>query len=454
MKVLIAIVLVLAALIGSVQLIGNNLQEVTIQFTGDIAVTTTVMKLVILCVLIGVFIGLLVHLYYNMGQRVQDRRRKKQEKKDHEVNELYLEGRSRVLSQDMKNARAKLQKALERDPKRREVAMALAEVEAAEGHLDQSRELWKKVHKEDPQEIESLLRNAQACREHGQVNDAIQAYQETLKIDKDNPKAHRGLRDLFISAARWNDAIDVQKRLIKLTSTDHAEREKRMLVCLRYEQALEMIQGELYDKAVGELKDLSKHASNFTPAFVSLGDALLAQGKLSDAIKRWQQGYTSFEEGVFLARIEDAYLKAEDPASLLTLYRSLLKDRPKDLLLRLYFGRLALRLELIEEAVEHLQVVESSGVQFAMLHQLLADAYARRDQKDEAIAEYKKALRSEETDIGYQCNHCGAEFDLWLGRCDACGDWGGFRLSGREVLEGPAAVETREIHHGEREVGQ
>ncbi len=455
MKVLIAIVLVLAFMIGSVQLIGSNMQDVTIHITGNLEVTTTVMKLVITCVLLGVFVGLLVHLYYNLGQRVSEGRRKRQEKKDKEVGTLYLEGRSRLLSLDLKKARTSLQKAYDRDPKRMEVAMALAEVELAEGNGDKARELWKKVHKDNPQEIESLLRHAQVNREQGLVKEAIAMYQDVLKIDKDNLKSLKSLRDLFISSARWADAIELQKRLLKMAPDAEADKEKRLQVCLRYEQALEQLENDQADKAIGELKDLVKQASEFVPAYVSLGDALRQTGKLSDAAKRWQQGYETFEQGVFLSRLEEGYLGEDDPAPLLTVYRTLMGNRPDDIMLRLYFSRLALRLELVDEAIDNLQMVEATGARFALLHNLLAEAYRRRDQTAEAIEEYRKALGADdETGIGYQCHECGAEFASWLGRCDACGDWGGFRLSGREVLQGPSVLEGREIHHGERRAAE
>ena len=122
----------------------------------------------------------------------------------------------------------------------------------------------------------------------------------------------------------------------------------------------------------------------------------------------WQEGYRRLGKSVFLSRLEDFYMEAEDPATLLSFYRSAVMDREDDLILRLFFGRLCLRLEMVDEAFEQLHAVENAGVESPQLHFLLAEAHRRRNRIDESVKEYKKTLGvNSRLRLGYICEQCG-----------------------------------------------
>ena len=134
-------------------------------------------------------------------------------------------------------------------------------------------------------------------------------------------------------------------------------------------------------------------------------------------------------------------MEAEDPATLLAFYRSALLEKGDDLMLRLFFGKLCLRLEMVDEALEQLYAVESAGVDFPHLHFLLAEAHRRRNRIDESIAEYKKALGvNNRLRLGYLCDRCGAASAEWQSRCPDCGTWGSFSLAGRQAIQNARPV--------------
>jgi len=107
---------------------------------------------------------------------------------------------------------------------------------------------------------------------------------------------------------------------------------------------------------------------------------------------------------------------------------------------------------MVDEALEQLYAVESSGIEVPQLHSLLAEAHRRRNRFDNAIKEYQKALGiNAHLRLGYICEKCDEPAAQWQSRCPSCGSWGSFTLPNRNLIEGARPLEIREIHHGERE---
>jgi len=121
-------------------------------------------------------------------------------------------------------------------------------------------------------------------------------------------------------------------------------------------------------------------------------------------------------------------------------------------MLRFFFGKFCLRLEMVDEALEQLKVIEDAGVDLPQLHLLLAEGHRRRHRTDEAIRAYQKALGgTRRLHFGYLCEACGEDTEEWQSRCPSCGSWGSFSVAGRQSLRNAKLLELRPIHHGERE---
>jgi lipopolysaccharide biosynthesis regulator YciM len=145
-------------------------------------------------------------------------------------------------------------------------------------------------------------------------------------------------------------------------------------------------------------------------------------------------------------------MAAEDPAGLLGYYRDSLQERNDDMMLRFFYGKFCLRVEMVEEALEHLSIVESVGIDSPQLQLLLAEAHRRRHRNEEALNAYKKALGVNiRLRFGYVCDSCGEDAAEWQSRCPSCGAWGSFSIAGRQSLRNAHPLELRPIHHGERE---
>ena len=435
---------------------GINPQDMTVFYYGDHSVTYPVAFVLISCVLLGLILGYGAHLYSTLAHMIKHWSNERADKRNREIVSIYGAGVGCLLSGDIKKAHSLLQKALDKDPSRSEAYIAMASVYQQEGAPEESVNLLLKAKGIDPRSLEVLFKLATTYEDIGQEEKAISTYLDILSIEKNNRKALRCLRELNIQHGNWQEALNRQKQIMKIgPGQNRLEEEKAKLQSLRYEVARRDLEDNNIDAAKSTFKALIKEASGFVPSYVSLGDAYRQQNRNEDAIRVWREAYTTLGKSIFLSRLEDLFLEAEDPAGLFELYKTFIAAREDDLILRLFFGKLCLRLEMVDEALEQLYALEQSGIETPQLHLLLAEAHRRRNRIDEAVDQYKKALGVDgRLNLNYVCEDCGAPSSDWQSRCPHCGTWGSFVVAGRqqlmEVPEDDFDETMRPIHHGER----
>jgi lipopolysaccharide biosynthesis regulator YciM len=431
-----------------------NPHDVTIHLFGNQDFTYPVAFVVIGGILIGLMLGFGAHICSSLMVMWNNWKRDQAEKLNREVGAIYREGVDHLLSGDLKKARELLQKALDRDPRRVETLIALANLHSQEGTPAAGLIQLRKARDLDPENREVLFKVAALQEEQGQEEGAIGTYQEIIGRERDNRKALRSLRDLYIKHCRWKDALDAQRLIFKAgPDTSRLAEEKEKLLYLRYEVARLALGEGAVDHAKSELKDLIRQMPDFSPAWISLGDALAAQGRGDEAIQLWQEGYVTQGKGIFLSRLEDYFMNREDPSSLLSFYHRILLERNYDLMARLFYGKLCLRLEMVEEALDQFQAIEGSGLETRQVHLLLAEAHRRRNRLADAITEYQKALGiGTRLTLSYVCDACNAPAIEWDGRCPACGQWGTVSLVDRKALleARPLDLDRMVVHHGEQ----
>ncbi len=437
---------------------GLNPHMVTVFYLPEQSLTYPAAMIVIGCIIIGLILGFGAHVYSSVTGFMKHWSRERTEKKQREISTIYREGVGRLLSGDLKKARVLLKKALDRDPRRVDTLIALASLDSQEGNIPEALELLRKAHDIDQKSMEVLFKTAAIQEETGNDEEAIASYQSLIALEKDNRKALRCLRDLYIKHARWKEALESQRQVLKAgPGANRITQEKDMLLFLRYEVAHQAISSGTADEAKSELKDILRQKPEFAPAQVSLGDAYVLLGRGDDAVKTWQEGYRKLGKGVFLERLEDYFMGREDPSSLLNFFRSQVLEQGEDLMFRIFYGKLCLRLEMIDEAKEQLQAVESSGVESSQVHLLLAETYRRCRQPELAINEYQKALGiSKRLHLSCICEKCQHVAPEWHSRCPACGEWDSSSLIDRKLFQKarPLELDKMIIHHGEQKEWQ
>ena len=437
---------------------GLNPHMVTVFYLPEQSLTYPAAMVIIACVILGLALGFGAHIYSTLTHWMKHWSRDRQEKKQREISTIYREGVGRLLSGDLKKARGLLNKALDKDPKRVDTLIAVASLSSQEGNPAEGLELLRKASEIDPKSMEVLFKTAAIQEETGQDEEAMSTYQELITLEKDNRKALRNLRDLYVKHGRWQDALDVQRQVLKAgPGANRVAEEKELLLYLRYEVARQAIEDGSPGDAKSELKDILRQKDDFAPAQVSLGDAYVALGKGDDAVTAWQEGYKKLGKGVFLERLEDYYMGLEDPSSLLNFFRSQSVERGDDLVFRIFYGKLCLRLEMVDEAKEQLQAVESSGVESSQVHLLLGETYRRCNDADQAINEYQKALGiSKRLRLNFVCENCLHISSEWNSRCPSCGKWNTSSLVDRKQFQEarPLEINNMVVHHGEQKEWQ
>jgi lipopolysaccharide biosynthesis regulator YciM len=437
---------------------GLNPHMVTVFYFPEESLTYPMAMIVVGCIFLGLLLGCGAHIYSSISRWMKNWGADRSEKRQREISAIYHEGVNRLLSGDLKKARTLLKKALDRDPKRVDTLIAMATLESQDSNPSAGLELLEKASSLDGRSLEVLFKTAAIQEETGDDEGAMATYQKLINIEKDNRKALRCLRDLYIKHNLWADALKTQRQVLKAgPGANRINDEKELLLFLRYEVAHQAIADGSPNDAKSELKDILKQNEDFAPAQVSLGDAYVGLDQGDEAVKVWQEGYKKHGKGIFLERLEDYYMKREDPSSLLGFFRSQSMERGDDLMFRIFYGKLCLRLEMVDEAKEQLQAVESSGVDSSQVHLLLAETYRRCHDTEQAILEYQKALGiSKRLHLNFVCENCQHTSNEWQSRCPSCGKWNTTSLVDRKQIQQarPIELDKMVVHHGEQKEWQ
>jgi tetratricopeptide (TPR) repeat protein len=137
--------------------------------------------------------------------------------------------------------------------------------------------------------------------------------------------------------------------------------------------------------------------------------------------------------------MEDLYIDRGDPGVILKIYRRILDISPKDHLISFLYARLCLRLEMIDEAIDMLNILIAEGADFKGLHKAMAEAYIHRGQMDKAVEEFRKAFPVEHVYIPFSCGNCQSKKVEWVDFCENCYSWNTINVKKEEFLHADSA---------------
>ncbi|MRR05705.1 MAG: hypothetical protein EG828_01980 [Deltaproteobacteria bacterium] len=422
-----------------------NQENITISLPNGVF-ETTVPLLVLLSVLAGALIvvcsnlvgfGTSRLLHWRIGRRTRGIR---------EAEENLRQGLVTLRSGDLKRTRFLLEKAREKDPFNSSVYAALAELAEQEGNVEESLKCLGKARELDANNLELLFRTASLSEAKGDSKQAVDLYHRILSLDTSNRRAMACLRELYRRQGAWRDALEIQKNYLKLLPAERQAPEVERLLFLRHECARLSLALGATEKSAAELREIISEKPTFIPASVSLAEALKLEGKVDEAVNLLKKAFQELRHPIFLIKLEDLYFSQEDPdtiAALVNFYKRSVLENPHDLIIRLFYGKLCIRMLMADEALIHLKAIVESGVDFPSLHILLAEAYRRTDDLAEAVKEYRKALGIGKTHrIPFACRVCGHEQTEWTSFCPSCGTWDSFAMKACAELDAAKPFET------------
>lgn len=324
---------------------------------------------------------------------------------------------------------------------------------------------------EQPEDFATLLRYGEVLRHQGRAEEALQIHRRASVLypqsvallyqlaedyegvgerDVAQEIRNRVLRDFpglglpvlrrrrnrALAAGDWREASRLQERIDGLLEDGLAgelEREEGVRRGLRYQRAVELLEGERVAEAVAVFEQILAEEPRFIPAAIMLGEAELLRERDDEAVGRWRNGYQTTGSPVFLQRIEDHFIEREAPVQAIETLHSLIATADNDLLPRFYLGRLYYRLEMHEEALAALEVVRER-IQFSPTYYLvLARIHERRGEMAKAVECYLACARQAGVAAAeYRCRVCRASHAEWRDRCDGCGSWNSIELDFEE----------------------
>jgi len=277
-------------------------------------------------------------------------------------------------------------------------------------------------------ELQILLLKVKALMAKKSYDRAI----DILKIINEQEKCietKRLIRDAYIHAARWEKAAQIQAEIVKSFKKGEGEDELRLSAQIDYEIAMELDKDGKRDESIKKLTELIKKGKTYTPPYIALGNIHVEMGKSGQAVELWKNGYEKTANPIFIFLLEEFYLGEEDPQSIITTYNKLLSSNADDPALHLLAGKLYMRLEMNDDAVNSFRKAEELGLESDYLTKLTGEIYFRKEYFKEAAKKFKDVLNIKRAvKIPFCCRSCQTISDEWKEKCPRCGEWDSFRI--------------------------
>jgi len=408
-----------------------NPQEVEFAFYEDNILSLSPALIAFGAFVIGALFVFLFTIFLDTKRAFLLWRSSKKMKREEVLRERYSQALEQMMRGNIKQAKEAFEKIINKDTDHFPSFISLANLYHLEGAYPEAINLLIKAKVIDPENLEllfDLVKNYVAVQDYDL---AIETLNHILEKDPANRESLRKKRDLFVKMGHWSEAYEAQKNVAKHSKEkDQAAVEKKILLGMEYKLGQELAQNGNFKEAEKALREIVKEDREFVPAQVALGDVLQREGEPDEASQIWLRAFEASANPVFLERLESLYLSMANPKKILQLYLEFMKKRSDDTVVRFFYSRLLVRLEMIDEALEQLRDMEISGIYFPELSILMGQAFHRRGDSTRAIESYERALESQKLrSPAYKCSVCSRAEAEWTGFCPSCHAWGTFSIA-------------------------
>lgn len=402
-----------------------NPSTVDIHFTKEAVVSMSLPEILLFSFLSGMLLMALGTMLREGRKAFRTWKESRLLKKVQQSDELYHRGVEHFLKGNFPKAAALFSEALERNPHNIKAYLRQAEVHSMMGEHPDAIKVLNRGRQLDVENLEILFALSDNTEAVGDMTASEEILKKILSLDEENREALKRLRDIYEKRPKWEAAYRVQKTIARLAKgTSGYSGERKTLARLKYGYAVELVEKKEPDKALKKLRDVVRLDKGFVPAHVLVGDILEEQGESTKAEEVWEEAYKGLAHAVFLIRIEDLFMKKEEPETLVNFYRRLVEESPQDITLRLFFVKLCLRLEMIEDAQDQMSYIESHGKAIPFYHHLQGELHMRRQRFPEAAAEFRRASGiGKPLVIPFICENCREETILYSAQCPSCKAW-------------------------------
>ena len=359
-------------------------------------------------------------------------------------------------------AAAELEGVLADKPEDFSTLLAYGEVLRHQGRFAEALEVHRRASVLYPRSVAVLYELAADYEVDGEVEVARQIRDRVLR---DFPgrglQVLRRRRNAAVGRREWREAGKLQERIESMLEESGAtvdlEREAGVATGLAYQVGVDHLESDRVEEAEQVFSTVLAEHPRFLPARIMLGEAALLGGRGDAAVEVWRDGFIETGSPVFLQRIEDHFIEAEQPVEGIEALHRLAGQAPNDLLPKFFLGRMYARLEMHDEALKSLEGLSDRIQRSPGFHALLGRLRARRGEMNRAVEAL--LLCVDEAGIHaveYSCRICRTTYPDWSDRCDVCGSWSSVELQFEEEqigVEQPGSSDPSAVYHGEFDQG-
>lgn len=269
----------------------------------------------------------------------------------------------------------------------------------------------------------------------GDIAKAKEMLERIIEISpKGNNAIYRELRDILVAEAKWERALEIQRKLVPLVvHNGRREAEYQLLSGLEYEVAMRRKEAGDLDEATDILKGILKRNPSFLPAQLELGACMLSQGAEEEAVEIWLNGYYESKIPVLLGRLEEHFLDSDNPNKAIEMYHKVIAKEEEDLLPKLLLGKLFYRLEMVDRAIAIFEEIDSEFEFAPVMSYFMGKIQARKGENENAVETFRTLIRATGIlEAEFICTNCEATYRAYQARCSSCRKWDTIRLNVRK----------------------
>jgi len=391
-------------------------------FGAPVDLSALIVALVIACLVAGYLLGA-----YFSTRGMRPARTPKRFKEDGAV---FLKSINSLLANDTDKAIAELTRAVNLDPETVETYIALGHLFRSKGQFDRAigirQSIIARSNLPPALKVQALFDLGVDYRHGGFISRAVETLEEVLKEDAKHLGAAQTLGQIFEEIGEWEKALDIQKRVEKLTGQAQPER----LAHLKAEQGKQLMAEGRMPEAKAAFKKALSWDKGSVNGLLSLGDLFLAQGDYKQALNTWRKVAAVAPKLCFLAieRVAGREWGAKESAAVEGFLLGAAAES-KDPWSHLLAARYLAARGKEEETIAALRQGLKLAPDFLPAHRELGQILLDRGQMDEILSGYKDLLdRLPGKDLAFQCRQCGFYLEDYSWKCPSCRRWGTIEL--------------------------
>jgi len=421
-KIFFLLLIILLSMVGFIAY--QNPQAVDFTLVRGVSFHVSLTVLVLFAFCLGALIVLVVSIVRDTKRSFRLRKERKAQKREIERLSAYSVILERLMWGNVKDIENRLESISKDFKEEGRFLRVKAELYKRQGKWNEAYQIISQLRliQESPK-ISTMMEEARLAKAAGLEEKALGTYKEILAINASYLPALQGMREILEELEKWEEIVPIQERIVKVSSDK--EGEKKRLAEYRYRLARQLLNETdeiAAQKGVELARTLLKKNSGNGSLYVLLGNYYHQNGKIKDAVKIWDKGFSQTGNAVFLPLLEELFLEEKKESEILKRYAKALKENPDDKAIALFYIRFCLKQEKLEEAEKVFEGLKETVLEFPLMRLMKAILLAKRGKKEEAFDLCEDVARDKDwMRIPYECRKCGEKLKTWIDICPRCG---------------------------------